>query len=272
MSLADLETIAEFVEGPDVFLHYIERRLAAQLGQTELVGDEIRLFGAYLKTRLPESMFLDDEGRRLSFISFADTHLKFDEAMEFRRGERSAPPDIRLEVPAATSAILAELRKRQKDPTSRWIAHCLLSLSNDQLGALDQVVSAVKERWPAPGRFGRGVYHAQGLVICAVTGADHPAWLLRDQAKRVTMIEKYRRKAERAVCFAIDLRDSQRPFLTALWIESKWKQDPTMERLASEDAAVPVGKIPGPNQHCFCGSGKKFKKCCRSRLIPHRSL
>jgi hypothetical protein len=49
VSLADLETIVEFTEGPDIFLHYIERRLAAQLGQTETVGDEIRLFGAYLK-------------------------------------------------------------------------------------------------------------------------------------------------------------------------------------------------------------------------------
>lgn len=31
VSLADLERVAEFCEGPDVFLHYIERRLAAQL-------------------------------------------------------------------------------------------------------------------------------------------------------------------------------------------------------------------------------------------------
>ncbi len=127
VSLADLETIADFVEGPDVFLHYIERRLAAQLGQTEIVGDEIRLFGAYLKTRLPESMFLDERGRRLTLISFADFHLKFDEAMEFRRGERTQAPEIRLQVPPSISAILVELRKRLEDPPSRWIAHCLLS-------------------------------------------------------------------------------------------------------------------------------------------------
>ncbi len=38
VSLADLQTVVEFTEGPDVFLHYIERRLATQLEQTETVA------------------------------------------------------------------------------------------------------------------------------------------------------------------------------------------------------------------------------------------
>jgi hypothetical protein len=139
-------------------LHYIERRLTAPLADTEIVGDEIRLFGAYLKTRLPESIFFDDHGRRLSMISFADSHLKFDEVMEFRRGERSQRPDIRVELPQSISAILAELRKRQKDSSSRWIAHCLLSLSNSQLAALDHELATIRDRWPQPGHFGRAVY------------------------------------------------------------------------------------------------------------------
>jgi hypothetical protein len=266
VSLADLETIVEFAEAPDIFLHYIERRLAAQLAQTETVGDEIRLFGAYLKTRLPESMFFDDQGRRLSMISFADFHLKFDEAMEFRRGERSEAPEICLEVPPSISAILTELRKRQKDPPSRWIAHCLLSLSSDQLKALDQIFTTAGKRRPRPGHFGRAVYCDSGTAICVVTVADHPGWVLREQAKRVAMIEKYRRKADRAACFAIDLRDSERPFLTALWIEGNWVQDETLERFIAEDAPTPIGKLPAVNEPCFCGSGKKFKKCCRARL------
>jgi len=110
------------------------------------------------------------------------------------------------------------------------------------------------------------VYSAEGLVVCAVTGADHPARLLRDQAKRVAIIEKYRRKAERAVCFTIDLLDSQRPFLTALWIEGKWEPNEVLDHLIHEDAPMPLGKLPGPNNPCFCGSGRKFKKCCRRRV------
>jgi hypothetical protein len=99
-----------------------------------------------------------------------------------------------------------------------------------------------------------------------VTAGDHPGWVLRDQAKRVALIEKYRRKAERAVCFTIDLRDSQRPFLTALWIEGKWEQDPILERLIQKDTPMPLGKLPRPFDPCFCGSGKKFKKCCSRKI------
>ncbi len=266
VSLADLETVAEFCEGPDVFLHYIERRLAAQLADTETVGDEIRLFGAYLKTRMPDSMFFDDHGRRVSMITFADFHLKFDEMMEFRRGERTDAPIIRLEVPSAISAILAELRTRQSDPSSRWIAHCLLSLSNEQLRALDHVISTAHDRWPRPGHFGRAVYCEGGTAICVVTGADSPGWVLREQAKRVAIIEKHRRRVDRTACFAIDLRDSQRPFLTALWLEGAWAPDETLDRLIAEDAPTPIGKLPAVNDPCFCGSGKKFKRCCRARL------
>jgi hypothetical protein len=168
---------------------------SGQVAQTETVGDEIRLFGAYLKTRLSDSMFLDEEGRRLTLISFADFHLKFDEVMEFRRGERSEAPDIRLEVPPAISAILMELRKRHKDVPSRWIAHSVLSLTNDQLIALDHVLATAHERWPRPGHFGRAVYYENGTAICIVTAVDHRGSVLRDQANRVAMIEKFRRKA-----------------------------------------------------------------------------
>ncbi len=266
VSLADLETVAEFCEGPDVFLHYIERRLAAQLSDTETVGDEIRLFGAYLKTRMPDSMFFDDHGRRVSMVTFADFHLKFDEMMEFRRGERTNAPIIRLEVPSAISAILSELRTRQEDPSSRWIAHCLLSLSNEQLGALDHVISTAHDRRPRPGNFGRAVYSEGGTAICVVTGADSPRWVLREQARRVAIIEKHRRGVERTACFAIDLRDTERPFLTAVWLEGQCMPDESLDRLVATDEPTPMGKLPAVNDPCFCGSGKKFKKCCRRRI------
>ena len=163
-------------------------------------------------------------------ITFADLHLKFDAMMEFRRGDRTEAPNIRLEVPLGISAILAELRSRQNDPSSRWNAHSLLSLSNEQLNALDHIVSTTRERLPRPGHFGRGVYCEGGIAICVVTGADGPSWVLRQQAKRVAIIEKHRRSVDKTVCFAIDLRETKRPFsprcglkasgrLTKTWID-----------------------------------------------------
>lgn len=237
VSLADLENIVEYSEGPDIFLHYIERRLAIQQEPTEVIGDELHLFGAYLKTRLPESMFVEEQGQRFTHVQFADSHLMFDEAMEYRRGERPTAPEISLAVPPSVSAILAELRRGEKDPQARWIAHCLLSFGDEHLAALHHIFVTARERRPSAGRFGRAVYSVNNCVICAVTTTDHPPHVLRDQAKYVAVIEKYRRKADLVACFAIDLRESKAPFQTALWVEGKWQYDPPLDRLVQEESA-----------------------------------
>ena len=49
VSLADLDIITRFCESPDVFLHYIERRLELQRSEKDIMGDELNLFGTYLK-------------------------------------------------------------------------------------------------------------------------------------------------------------------------------------------------------------------------------
>jgi hypothetical protein len=103
-----------------------------------------------------------------------------------------------------------------------------------------------------------------------VTGADSPSWVLRERAKRVAIIEKHRRRVDKTVCFAIDLRETQRPFLTALWLQGEWAPDRELDRLVAEDSPIPVGKLPAVNDPGFCGSGKKFKKCCRRRLDVRR--
>ncbi len=212
ISLADLDTVVDYCEAPDVFLHYFEKRLAIQSQSTEIIGDELRLFGAYLKTRLLPSIFLDDEGRPLDGVVFGDSHLRFDEAMEYRRGERRRAPDIRLEVPSAIAAVLAECRNRNNDANARLIAHSLLSLSNETLKVIDQMLVRTREQWPRSGRFGRAVYADENIVICVVATADHSSWLLQEQAKRVVIVEKYRRRADVALCFGVDLRDSIKPF------------------------------------------------------------
>lgn len=48
ISLADLEFVTEFCDGPDVFLHYIQTRLDLQKTQQNLLIDELDFLGAYL--------------------------------------------------------------------------------------------------------------------------------------------------------------------------------------------------------------------------------
>jgi hypothetical protein len=55
VSVGDLEIISQFCDGPDVFLHYIEKAIQIQkIEGTEFHTDDLDLFGAYLDTRLED--------------------------------------------------------------------------------------------------------------------------------------------------------------------------------------------------------------------------
>jgi hypothetical protein len=273
ISLADLDVVTDYAaRRPDMFLHYFEKRLAVQSQSTEIIGDELRLFGAYLETRLHPRVFRDDNGRPLDGVVFGDSHLRFDEGMEHRRGERREPPDLRLKVPKGIEAILAECAKCENNVNARLVAHRLLSLSTKTLLAIDQLLVETRERRPQPGRFARAVYADRDIVVCTAATAEHPPSLLNEQTKKVALIEKYRRRANQLLCLGLDLRDSTRPFRAIVWADSPWQYDETLEHLVGEDAAIPTGKLPGPNDPCFCGTGKKFKKCCRSRIDAAQHL
>ena len=66
---ADLETITQFCDGPEVFLHYIEKRLSAQKESLEIIADELDYFGAYLQTRLQPSRLWERDDLRPSAVT-----------------------------------------------------------------------------------------------------------------------------------------------------------------------------------------------------------
>jgi hypothetical protein len=63
--------------------------------------------------------------------------------------------------------------------------------------------------------------------------------------------------------------DASRPFDCAIWVEWPWQYDEGMEKaIEAEPPFIPAPgqKLPGRNEPCICGSGKKFKKCCLPRI------
>lgn len=263
---ADLDIIAEFCQGPDVFLHYIEKRLQVQRSSIEIIADELDLFGAYLKTRLqPERLWGNEKIDGAALSGFSQI---FDEHMKFRRGELQAPPNIALEVPNEIAEILLELRGGN-EKESRWIAFALLSLSDNCLAAIAQLIRKVRQSKLTPGMFRRATHQEGDTAISIVASLDLPPSELRERTIVRTAIEKYRRRVFRSIGFGIMVADSSRPFHCAIWTEGQWAHDDKIEgALADEPDFVPVegAKLPGRNAPCICGSGKKFKKCCLSKI------
>src|SRR5438045_2884506 len=123
VSLGDLDIITRFAGTPDVFLHYIQRRLDLQRSEKNIMADELDLFGTYLDSRLHPSQFWDsttEDGKHPTLFVISGGSERFDEWHEAELGRREKYPDIKLDFPPRLTDVLRELRVRQDDP-SRWI-------------------------------------------------------------------------------------------------------------------------------------------------------
>jgi len=273
LCLADLEIISEFCDGPDVFLHYIERRLATQKKQVFVCTDEIDFFGAYLDTRLRiEDRFLKKGERRPNWINLGPWSNEFDDWMKYKRGHISEPPSIRLKVPDEIQEILEELRKNDIDDAAKWIAFALLDMSDKSLAIISKAIQELRKAELTSGKFRRLVVQDQDTVISFTASLDLPRSLLEKRTAERAIIEKYRRKALKSISFGIMVLDAK-PFECATWVEGPWELDERMEKaIEAESDFRPVAgqKLPGRNEPCICGSGKKFKKCCLYRLADEK--
>jgi hypothetical protein len=269
LCLADLEIISEFCDGSDVFLHYIERRLATQKEKVFVCTDEIDFFGAYLDTRLRiEDRFLKKGERKPNWINLGPWSNEFDDWMKYKRGNISEPPSIRLKVPDEIQEILEELRKNDSDDAAKWIAFALLDMSDKCLAMISKAVKDLRKAELTSGKFRRLVVQDQDTVISFTASLDLPKPLLHKRTAERAIIEKYRRKALKSISFGIMVLDSKL-IECASWLEGPWEPDEKMERLIeAEPPFMPAlgQKLPGRNEPCLCGSGKKFKKCCLLRF------
>lgn len=268
-SIADLDIISNFCEGPDIFLHYIERRLLIHKHQTFLQAHETDLFGSYLDCRLDPEKIFGKENERITHVWVASGQERFDEYMQYKRGYLQKPPDIKLNLPDEIREILHELRNRPDD-AAKYIAFALLDLSDKYLYGLANTLKELRKMKLTPGKFRRFICQSDDTVFSIVASLDIPQPLLEQRTFEVTTIEKYRRKAVKSIGIGIMILDNTRPFDCIVWAESPWEYDAELEEKIKEDDPpifqISGRKLPGRNDPCFCGSGKKFKKCCLSKV------
>jgi len=272
LCMADLDTISQFCDAPDIFLHYIERRLEIQRQPAEVMSDELSLFGAYLETRLQAKRLWEEAGKPVSGFALDGFDHKFDQWMRYKRAELNKAPEIKLDVPDEIHELLMELRNRADD-SARWIAFSLLNMSDTGLAAIAQMMREIRKAKLTPGTFRRIVHKENDTVISVTASMDVPQKQLRERTWLRATLEKYRRKALKSIGIGIFLPDALKPFDCAIWIEGPWEYDEELEKMIEHEprsVPIPGQKLPGRNQPCFCGSGKKFKKCCLEKIEEAR--
>ncbi len=280
VSIDDLDVITRFAGSPDVFLHFIERRIAHQSIKIEINGDELDIFGHYLDNRLHTSIY--EKRTEIAkhdgpcAISFSGGEERFDPFYTAEWYGEALPQDVPgLDVPKGIFAILQELRNRDDDG-ARFIAFALLGLSQKALLRVERAVDSFRNGQRPTREIRRTTFVEDGVAINVMAHASlSDKEFFQNVAVRCRM-EHYRARARATVAIGIDLRKSQ-VFQTAHWLEGEWEYEPEMEKLLQQDRArdrsvvLPSGAPKlGRNSPCPCGSGLKFKKCCWGKIDIQR--
>jgi hypothetical protein len=268
VSLADFDIITRFCEGPDVLLHYIQRRLELQRSGKDIRGDELDIFGLYLDTRLHPAQFWErklEDGKSFTLMLTGGSE-RFDRLKNAEHEGQYVVPTIRLKIPDEVRSLLRELRGRT-DKGARWIAFSMLNLSDHGIQRLDHFLKQFRGQPRDAGQMTSAVFVDKGLIIVVTAARMIRVELLRQTLSARLSVEKYRRKATSAVGFAIELNDPFRVFDTAIWLEGHWMADPRMEKAMKAMGALKISLEPGhtfpkPEDVCVCGSGKQFQNCC----------
>jgi hypothetical protein len=262
--ISDLELICRFSASPEIFLHFIEQRNRLVESDFTLSADDIDLFSAYLDTRLVIADLTPDINNA-THLMFSGYSNEFDSYFSFLRGELKEPPTIQLRVPESVSAFLQELRTRSDD-SAKYISFALLGLPRNDLAAIGEGLVQLKATAISPGSIARTLLRVvDNKIFCFLNFMDPRIGHAMDRQVGIrTAVEKYR--ARTPVGIGIGMSHlSAREFECAIWIEGEWGYDEKLEKLLTHDPKLtpsPSDKRPGRNDPCFCGSGKKFKKCC----------
>jgi hypothetical protein len=270
LAAANLDTITRFCAGPEVFVHYLERRGAVQQSPHEIAADEMNLFGAYLDDRLT---LFDELATAVGEnpVTFVWTALsqRFDSESMHRLAGAPAGESIRLKLPPGIEELLADLRFAG-DVGSRRIAFELLDLTNTELLTVAAGLYRLrKDGQPSPGVL-RRIVMQEGDLLVHLMGAVHgsPAEMKEVLVPR-TILEQQRRGARIALGFGVDLSLPGQPVVTATWCGEPTPSDQRVDASAVEAAQIlpaPGWHPPGRNEPCWCGSGRKHKRCCLGRL------
>jgi len=140
-----------------------------------------------------------------------------------------------------------------------------LGLSNESIGTLCNALDALNSSHSHEHPTQRYSFVENDLSISVLSARGLSKTAMEKVALERVTIEKYRNKSSKAVALVVDI-NSPNVIDTAIWLESEWVEIPEIEeRIKAErpKLILPSGaRKLGRNQPCFCGSGKKFKKCC----------
>ncbi|OOG41435.1 hypothetical protein B0E51_06975 [Rhodanobacter sp. C05] len=265
-----LDVLAEMLDSPLRFLSYVKRRV--EYNERIHATHELTVLSYHLKTNL----WLDDDHGVVSLGD--DIAVDLDVAMSVRRdnlpGART-PTGILTHLSGTSFDRLIKKIEGKGDPGSIELGFFLLTLSENTSKSMSMGLDQITRMVRADGKahdFSIGtVVSKEGLTVhCNPASEEKSARMLLTHCSG----KKYAQRANKWFGLCVDL-DAEP--VHGVCLEFDWEQSDEMDKEASryfrgapiKDMATGFSnnrrrKI-GRNDHCPCGSGLKYKRCCIGR-------
>ena len=259
-----LDSITEMLNSPLRVLSYLE--LHARHIDRLFVNHEQTLLSLQLK----QNLWIGDDSD-VVFVN-DDVALTLDVAMSVRRDgvDGQAIPDGILTRFKGThfERIISYIEFRSES-VSITMGFFLLEMSEDTIGEVNQNIDLLLERTMSDGDF-----HNFSIGFSeASAGITVYCGLIVDPAADIMLGQhcKYRKYCGKANLWLGLRLDPDGSILDMVALVSDWEYDVRVESAAKKWLRPKEGRRSrslrlGRNDPCPCGSGKKFKRCCMSRL------
>ncbi|MDD4965386.1 SEC-C metal-binding domain-containing protein [Halothiobacillus sp.] len=268
LSLSDLQVYSDIFAGPLDFLHYVEQRMRAAQSEKLQLDDELDHLGLYLEHN-NYAMHADELSNNAGRLQFNGYRSAIDAYFSEKLIGSENPSLPTQEVPPRLREII-NLLTHQNLPHRSRIASFLLDFDGDWRFNLskwiDEELAVIPERGrclplSTVGNIRLTIFvNIEGIVELSherATEHTQVAMIVTGESDRTLLELTYGPTGPTRVTMStvslLGLSHEQHERLRANAANLKEKR---LTRFVAN-----FGKI-GRNDHCPCGSGKKFKQCC----------
>jgi hypothetical protein len=263
-----LDTLSEMLRTPLRFLSYVKLRVA--VANKLMSGHELTVLGYHLK----QNLWLDEEH---DLVMLEDSIAQdLDAAMLVRRDNlpgNDTPEGILTKMRGTRYESLIKEIEDRADPATLELGFHLLSMDEEACRNVHLALETITRKTQLDGNR-HDVTLASSTPPCGVTFHCNPT----PSSEAISVLEahcakrKYQLRA--AQWFGVSVSpNGQIQF--GITLDSPWMASEEMDRLTADmKPAAPVRKVLpqytqggahiklGRNEPCYCGSGRKYKKCC----------
>lgn len=263
INIADLDIITFYLNDPYDLIYYLRQR--SVLSPYFKTDSEIALLGVHLNQKLWKDPEYDFIGVPYEMAQLIDANFP---AMRGYAPKTPAMERLRNKWKNEKFQALIDQIKATKEPGLTDALFFLFDLSGETADKLIRLIDQTKEKARQ-----NGALHDFSLVFeegkSGVSYISLPAKLaekFQSQLFGITIAKKYKTKADIWIGLG-SIAESTNVIDGIVFGNEPWKHDSELEKVSK--VALKFGERPkrdgkkiGRNDPCFCGSGKKLKKCC----------